>query len=196
LVDYTSQDDEKLIALVAEAHSGALAELYDRYGRLVFSIAVHITGERSVAEEIALDVFTRLWQKADTYRPELGRPRPWLTSIARHEAIDTLRRRGRRPEGQSDSWDMVPEGQQQSVDQGEDNPERLAELALRRERIQKAMAQLPAEQQQVVELAYFGGYSQRQIADTLQQPVGTVKTRIRLAMEKLRRLLDSLEGGE
>jgi RNA polymerase sigma-70 factor, ECF subfamily len=192
-VDYPAQDDTTLLRLIAQGQADALSQLYDRYGRLVFSVALYIVHNRQTAEEVTLDVFTRVWQKAGTYRPEQARVRTWLATIARHQAIDALRRQATRPEGQAVSWETATGHNPSITHQPTSDPAELAALSLQRQRIRAAVAQLPAEQRQALELAYFMGHTQGQIAAVLNIPLGTVKTRIRLAMQKLRRLLESEE---
>ena len=184
-MDYSSLTDETLFLLIARAKPDALDELYNRYNRLVFGLALNLVGDRATAEEITLDVFTRVWKRAETYRPHRAKVSTWLISITRHHSIDVLRRRGVRPEQHSVSWN---ETSSNIVHDGH-NPEQATELAMRRERILAAVARLPAEQKQVLNLAYFAGYTHSQIAEALDQPLGTVKTRIRLAMQKLRQML-------
>jgi RNA polymerase sigma-70 factor (ECF subfamily) len=178
--NFTRYDDERLIRLITEAQEDALAQLYDRYNRLVFSLAFAIVNDRATAEEITLDVFMRVWQKAGTYRADQAKVSTWLTHITRHHAIDVLRRRAVRSDQYAVQWEEIiyAEFPQQ-------NPQESAELSLRRERIHAALAQLPPDQKQAILLAYFGGLTQSQIAETLKQPLGTIKTRIRLAMQKL-----------
>ena len=177
--------DEVLLQRIAEAQVEALSALYDRYARLVYSLALHMTGDAGAAEEITQDVFVQVWQKSDSYRPELGRVTTWLTSIARHRAIDQLRRQQVRPEG---SWvgldDLNPD---QNVDSLAVEPEVL--LRALRGRVRRALNDLPAEQQAALVLAFFQGMTQREIADALGEPLGTVKTRIRSGMQKLRQVL-------
>lgn len=184
-MDYSTLNDEALIRLVARAHEGALSELYDRYSRLIFSLALNLVGDRATAEEVTLDVFTRVWERAETYRSEQAKVSTWLSSIARYRCIDVLRRRGSRPEQRSVGWAELSPGAMPSVE----GPEGATELALQQERVRAALASLPQEQREPLALAYFQGYTHRQIAETLGQPLGTVKTRIRLAMQKLRDLL-------
>lgn len=185
--DLSKLDDERLIGLIAQAQEPALAQLYERYNRLVFSLALAIVNDRATAEEITLDVFMRVWQKASTYRADQARVRTWLTHIARHHAIDILRRQAARPDRSAIPWEDTAPGAQSSRDDTQES----AEQSLERERVQAALAQLPADQRQALMLAYFGGHSQQQIADALRQPLGTIKTRIRLAMQKLRTYLAS-----
>jgi RNA polymerase sigma-70 factor, ECF subfamily len=127
-------------------------------------------------------VFVHVWQRAKTYRPERAKVSTWLVAIARNQAIDVLRWQKSRPEIQGLDEDIT-------VPQNENDPQEQAELSLQRERIRKALAQLPENQRQALALAYFQDYSHVQIAEALKQPLGTVKTRIRAAMQKLRQML-------
>jgi RNA polymerase sigma-70 factor (ECF subfamily) len=187
-VDYPTLDDQALIRLIQGGREEALSELYDRYNRLVFSLALNVVRDSGTAEEIVLDVFTRIWEKANTYRADRAKVGTWLTSITRYRAIDVLRRQGARPEQHSTPWDDLP----LSAHPRTDGPERAAEFALRRDQVRGAIIQLPDEQREVLALAYYGGYTQREIADATGQPLGTVKTRVRLAMQKLRDALQDL----
>jgi RNA polymerase sigma-70 factor (ECF subfamily) len=182
----TKVDDIYLIRLIVQAQSEALNELYDRYNRLVFSVACAIVGDKNLAEEITLDVFVQVWKHAGTYQPERAKVSTWLIAIARHHAIDILRWQKSRPETDTLNWDGI------SLQDGPaaHNVEENVELSAQREQIREALGQLPDEQREVLVLAYFRGYTQAQISEALQQPLGTVKTRIRLAMQKLRKLLD------
>jgi RNA polymerase sigma-70 factor (ECF subfamily) len=178
-------DDASLIAQIARAQMDAFGELYDRYNRLVFSVAYAILGDRGIAEEVTLDVFVRVWQRAGTYQPERGKVSTWLVAIARHQAIDILRWKKSQVQVKDPDWELLL--QQDGF--ASRAPEEQAELVQQRERIREALLQLPAEQRQALALAYFRGFSQSQIAEALQEPLGTVKTRIRLGMQKLRTLL-------
>jgi RNA polymerase sigma-70 factor, ECF subfamily len=184
-MNYETLDDESLLRFISRSYPEALAELYDRYGRLVFSIAFNLIGNRQTAEEVTLDVFTRVWQKAHLYRAEHASVRVWLTSIARYRAIDLLRRESVRPEQHSVYWADL----NHKPVSPHNNPETDAHLTWQKERVRAAVAALPEEQQQALGLAYFGGYSHSEIAKRLDLPLGTVKTRIRLALKKLRRKL-------
>lgn len=185
-MDYATLKDEVLIQLVARKNAAALSELYDRYSRLVFGHALQSVGDRETAEEITVDVFMRVWENAASYQADRSKFTTWLMSITRHRAIDILRRRSSRPEQDSVSWadvsaDIVPNVT--------DTPEEVTVQLIRRERVRTAIAQLPDEQAAALALAYFRGYTHREIADVLDAPLGTVKSRIRLAMQKLRRIL-------
>jgi RNA polymerase sigma-70 factor, ECF subfamily len=184
-MDYRPLDDTTLMRLIARADPDALSELYDRYSRLVFSLALHTVGDPGGAEEITLDVFSRVWASARTYQPEQARVSTWLTSIARHRAIDELRRRGVRPDRQALDWSELAPADEPAVE----GPEPAAELSMQRQRVHAAIAQLPPEQRQVLAMAFLQGYTHPEIAATLGQPLGTVKTRIRAALHKLRDLL-------
>lgn len=178
-------DDVTLVNLIADAHADAIQELYDRYNRLVFSVALAVLGDRAVAEEATLDVFVRVWQRAKTYRPDRAKVNTWLVAITRHHAIDILRWQNSRPDVKSLSLNDVPLSNGPAVP----DTEARVEISLQRARIRSAVAQLPAEQRQALVLAYFKGYTHQQIAEVLKQPLGTIKTRIRLAMQKLRETL-------
>jgi len=184
-VDYQKLDDEALLRLVALAQERALGALYDRYARLVYSMALNATGDAGLAEEVTQDVFLRVWNKAETYQAGQGKVVTWLSSIARYRAIDLLRRRSIRPEGNLAPW--REEAGQVQPDPVEVEVE--VEMAQRRYRVRWAMAQLPPEQRLALAYAFFHGYSHSEIAERLREPLGTVKTRIRLAMQKLRQLL-------
>jgi RNA polymerase sigma-70 factor (ECF subfamily) len=188
--EYALYGDEALIRLIAQSQQQALAQLYDRYNRLIFSLALAIVNDRETAEEITLDVFMRVWQKAGTYRAEQAKVSTWLTHIARHHAIDVLRRRAARLDQSALHWEDAIS----NIESSHPDPQESVELSLRRERIHAALAQLPAEQKQALFLAYFGGYTQSQIAELLAQPLGTIKTRLRLAMQKLRASLSEEQG--
>ena len=184
-MDYSKLEDGVLIRLIAAGNEDSLSELYDRYNRLIFSLALNIVGDRPTAEEITLDVFTRVWEKAELYRPERAKVSTWMTRITRNRSIDVLRRRGSRPERHSVDWFQLSS----SMIPTEDNLEETADISLLRERVRSAVSQLPEEQREALQLAYFKGFTHRQIAEMLDQPLGTVKTRIRLAMIKLRKIL-------
>jgi RNA polymerase sigma-70 factor (ECF subfamily) len=178
-------DDPALINLIIEKDEASLGELYDRYHRLVYSIALNVVGRSEDAEEITLDIFARVWEKADTYRAEKAKVSTWLTRMARNRSIDVLRREEIRPMKHSLSWaEVSPEPAADS-----DRPESVAHLAMRKERVREAIAALPDSQKEVLALAYFKGYSHSEIASELNLPLGTAKARIRSGMQKLRALL-------
>jgi RNA polymerase sigma-70 factor (ECF subfamily) len=178
-------EDSTLIDLISQKNESALGELYDRYHRLVYSIALNVVGQPEDAEEITLDVFTRVWERSHTYRSERAKVTTWLARMTRNRAIDVLRREGVRPMKYSVSWAQVsPEPA--AID---DKPEAAAQLAMQKDRVRQAIATLPDAQKEVLALAYFKGYSHSEIARELGIPLGTAKARIRSAMMKLRSLL-------
>ncbi|HET7088555.1 MAG TPA: sigma-70 family RNA polymerase sigma factor [Anaerolineae bacterium] len=189
-MEYAQLDDAMLVTLVARRDEAALAALYDRYSRLVYSVAMRIVGQRQLAEDITLDSFQRVWQAAGTFRRERGRFVTWLISVTRHRAIDELRRLGVRPEGASVELN-------QGIDTGssrEDSVEDVVWLAYKREAVRRALAGLPQPQREALELAYFCGLTQQEIAERLTTPLGTVKTRMRMGMQKLRRALEEADA--
>ena len=179
-VDYTKLDDSALVVLVARRDEAALGALYDRYNRLVYSLALRVVGERTLAEEIVMDAFVSVWRAADSFIEERGRFVAWLTSVARHRAIDELRRLNVRPEGSSVELDEAIKTS------GPDPLEDVVDVRQRREVVRGVLAQLPDAQREALELAYFGGLTQQEIAEKTNTPLGTVKTRMRLGMLKMR----------
>jgi RNA polymerase sigma-70 factor (ECF subfamily) len=190
-MDYTRFNDETLLLLIAGSQESALDELYDRYSRLVYSVALNTLSDSGRAEEVTQDVFERVWEKARTYSAEQGKVVTWLTSIARHRSIDLYRQFRSHHEEMQITWQEfemsdLPDGQ---------NVEWEVDLTQRQQRIRWAVAQLPTEQKQAVGMAFFQGLSHPEIADALGEPLGTVKTRIRLGMQKLRALLQDDQVG-
>jgi RNA polymerase sigma-70 factor (ECF subfamily) len=178
-------DDASLIQQLVGKNSGALAVLYDRYGRLVYSLVYRVVNDPSTAEEVTQDVFLQLWHKAWMYRPEQGKLVSWLTRIARNKAIDVFRHNKGQPETLGNAWD---DGESDEHTNGlivED----VIEIHIQSARIKKAISTLPADQRYCLSLAFFGGLSHQEIAEQIGEPLGTIKTRIRLAMIKLRVIL-------
>lgn len=178
--------DTALIEKMQAGDESALRTLYERYSRLVFSLVFHICGDRAIAEEITLDVFTQVWQKADSYQPERAQFSTWLTAIARYRAIDHLRRQNARPQEHAAPFEEIRFLDGSSAPASQRRAETAAASHLRRERVRAALSELPPEQQQVLALAYFQGFTHQEMADLLDLPLGTVKTRLRLALKKLR----------
>jgi RNA polymerase sigma-70 factor, ECF subfamily len=183
--DYSELDDGDLMRRVARRQGDALAELYDRYHRLVFDVAYHIVSDLALAEEVTQEAFFRAWTHATEYDPALAQVNTWLVSIARHRAIDVVRRRRVRPEHHGVSWGALHAEDEPRVE----GAEQSAEAHFAQSHVREALASLPAEQRVVLALAYFQGMTQQEIAAVLDEPLGTVKTRIRLGMRKLRRML-------
>lgn len=178
-------EDTELIALIAQQNEAALDALYDRYHRLVFSVALAIVHRREEAEEITLDIFTTVWRKAGTYRSDKAKVSTWLTRMTRNRAIDILRREEIRPLKHSVEWASRPA----LMAYASETTEEAAALKFERQRIREAMILLSENQREVLALAYFGGYSHTEIARVLDLPLGTVKGRIRSAMQRLRACL-------
>lgn len=170
----------------------AFEALYDRYGTLVYSMALRVVGDAQLAEDIAQEVFLRVWRRPDHYLPQRGRFAAWLLSVARNAAVDQVRTRSRRRRHETASEE--PE-RELPADEGQD-PALMAQLADERQKVRRALTSLPLEQRRVIEMAYYGGYTQQEIAAMLSQPLGTVKTRIRLGMQKLRATLAPEVGGK
>lgn len=166
---------------IGQANADALSELYDRYARLVYSLAFKAIGNQQLAEEVVQEVFLQVWKNAGSYRAERAKVTTWLASITRYRSIDTWRRRNSRPESNLQVWSDHIEST------GRTDLEHKVEQRLWVERIRVALDDLPKEQRRVLALSYFRGYTHREIAEATGIPLGTVKTRIRLAMQKLRR---------
>jgi RNA polymerase sigma-70 factor (ECF subfamily) len=186
VVEYPELEDRQLIERTSMGDKEALEELYSRYSTSVFSLARYMLRQEALAEEATQDIFLNIWLKAGSYRTDRGEPRAWIMSVAHHKVIDLIRAR-RRAITMTDpkdyeTLDLLPSGQVPTDEEAERN--------LERERIRRALQVLPEAQQQVIILAYFEGYSQSEIAERLNQPLGTVKTRVRLAMQKLRAELE------
>jgi RNA polymerase sigma-70 factor (ECF subfamily) len=183
---YSGLDDEALMQRLVYRDLLAFRALYDRYGNLVYSAALRVVRDAQIAEDMVQEIFLRIWRKPESYEAQRGRFVTWLTSVTRNRAVDEIRSRGRRFRYETAS----PEEQEREVPAPETNdPALTAELADQRRLIIAALKQIPEEQRQIIELAYFGGLTQQEIAQRLSQPLGTVKTRIRLGMQKLRAAL-------
>ncbi len=191
-LDYSKLRDESLLYMICRRHEAALKELYDRYNGLVFSIALEIVGDRHIADDVLQDVFATVWQKADSYRVSRGDVKVWLASLARHRAIDVKRRQNHDPEGRSVDLSAVDF----SLIADSPDPEDEVDIVLQGQRLRHALNALPPEQRQALQLAYFGGLTTKQIAERLGEPQGTIKTRIRLALLKLRRELEQASAKE
>lgn len=183
---YANLDDEELMQRLFYKDLAAFRTLYDRYANLVYSTSLRVLRDSHMAEDMVQEVFLRIWRRPDSYLPQKGRFATWLTSVTRNRAVDAIRSRNRRYRYETSS----PEEQEIDVpDAAGEDPALTAELADQRRLVLAAMKDLPQEQRQVIELAYFGGLTQQEIADLTGQPLGTVKTRIRLGMQKLRAAL-------
>ena len=176
-------EDADLVAAIARGEVDALERLYDRYGALVFSVSVRVLHDHHLAEDVVQEVFHRLWRQPTSFDSGRGRFISWMMSVTRNRALDELRRRNRR--FRSEERDEDSDREFVSVDRFDD-PEVGAVLGEMRTAVRAALARLPAAQREVIELAYFGGLTQQEIAERTGDPLGTVKTRIRIGMRRLR----------
>lgn len=174
-------DDEELVQGVARRETQAFTRLYDRHADLIYSVALRVLADPLLAQDMTQEVFLRLWRAPSAYDPSRGRFVSWLVSVARNRAVDEVRLRGRRRlrEAGENSGDDPP-------DQHAEDPQRAVQVDADRMAVRRALALLPDEQRVPIEMAYFGGLTQQEIAAQLNQPLGTIKTRMRLAMKKLR----------
>jgi RNA polymerase sigma-70 factor, ECF subfamily len=168
--------DAAAVERVADGDAEALRDLYERYGRIVYGLTYRVTRDAQLAEEATQDTFVTLWKRAKTYDPQRAKVTTWLFVIARNRAIELVRARTRVPEPQDS---VEPAGE-------ESDPADLLQIADDAERIALAIAELPESQLEAIRLAYFDGLSHSEIAERLNQPLGTVKSRIRLGLERLR----------
>lgn len=176
---------------IAAGDSTALAALYDETNGWVYGLAMRILSDHQVAEEVTLDVFVQVWQRAGSYLPERGHPGTWLMAIARNRALDRRRARRSRERGEELAA-SAPGGCAECADPAPAPYE--ARVSSEREScVRRAIAELPEAQRTAIELAYFPGLSHAEIAERLGEPLGTIKTRIRLALRKLKDKLQSLE---
>ena len=173
--------DEAIVALVARADQSALSELYDRFGRVAYGVAVRILRDEKLAEDAVQEGFLAAWRNADRFMPERAKASTWLLTLVHRRAVDLVRREERR---RAEPLDDAPE-----VDVAPGTDEE-AWLRLRRERVQSALSKLPDQQREALELAYFGGFTQSELAERLGQPIGTIKSRM---FSGLREILDETE---
>jgi RNA polymerase sigma-70 factor (ECF subfamily) len=190
-VDYTDCPDEELVAQLSHQDMEAFEALYDRYGNIVYSVSLRILGDVHAAEDVVQEVFLRVWRKPDHYDTARGRFLTWLLSVARNRAIDEQRSRGRRQRFEVGSAPLDGEGPQGDE---ADDPALAALVSDERSAVRRALVGLPPEQRSAIELAYYGGFTQQEIARALGEPLGTVKTRIRLGMQKMRAALADLRS--
>lgn len=186
--------DRALLARIARQDADALAAFYDRWSPTVRGLVARIVGEPSDTDEVVEEVFWQVWQQADRFDAERGRVAVWLLTIARSRALDRVRARKRRRDDVADTRDDGSSRLDQiATDEATLDP---GEFADQRTRVAAALSVLPNEQRDVVMLAYFSGLSQAEIAEQLEMPLGTVKTRTRLAFNKLRDSLANLWDDE
>jgi RNA polymerase sigma factor (sigma-70 family) len=182
VVSAADDADRRILAELGEGRLEALETLYDRYRAMSFAIALRITADPTLAEDVVQDAFLGVWRHADRYVEGRGSVKTWLLSIVHHRAIDTVRRR--RPSVELPDPDLPPPPQLVAVDVWPEVAGRLAAVE-----VQTALATLSDVQREAIELAYFSGLSQTEIAERTSTPLGTVKSRMRLGLGALRRAL-------
>ncbi len=179
--------DEALLERIARGEQGAIGELYDRYQGLIYGMATRITGDRTLAQDVVQDTFLGIWRNAPSYASERASGRTWILSVAHHRAVDVVRRR--RPHSQLPDPELPPPAALVSPDVWPEVARNLDAKVVRR-----ALSKLPDAQREAVELAYFGGLTQHEIARRTDAPLGTVKSRVRLGLGALRRTLQGRTG--
>ena len=178
--DLAHLSDEALVALVARGEEAALAELYDRMGRVALGLALRIVRDQALAEDAVQEAFLAIWRSAPRFVPERSKASTWILTLVHRRAVDVVRREERR---RSEPLEEAPEtaGGETAAD--------AAWLRLERERVQEALRALPDPQREAIELAYYGGFTQSELAERLGQPVGTIKSRMFNGLARLRELL-------
>ncbi len=186
---FDPSDELMLVERLRARDQGALDTLYERYSSVVHAVALRIIGQPADAEDVVVDSFWQVWQQAESYDASRGQLRTWIVTIARSRALDRLRVLRRSPLAAAEEVNVA--GREVAA---EDNPEQAAWMSQKSAIVRAAMASLPQVQRQALELAYYLGLSQSEVAERLGEPLGTIKTRIRLGMTKLREQLQSLQG--
>ena len=171
--------DEALVALAARSEQSALAELYDRYGRTAYGLALRVLRDQALAEDAVQEAFLTIWRTASRFMPERGKASTWILTLVHRRAVDAVRREQRR------RADTLEEAAEPAVGGAEED----AFLHLQRERVQSALRRLPDAQREALELAYYGGFSQSELAERLGQPLGTIKSRMFGGLSRMRELL-------
>jgi RNA polymerase sigma-70 factor (ECF subfamily) len=180
--------DGELVARAAGGDERAIGQLYDRYGAVLYAVAYRIVGQRADAEEVVLDAFAQAWREAPRFEAGRGSVAGWLTMIARSRALDLVRARTRRDRMTASAAAERP-NTSPAMSEFRPDPAKALDHDERRRQVTQALQTLSPPQRQAIELAYFEGLSQSEIAERLQEPLGTVKTRVRLGMQKLRECL-------
>ena len=175
--------DEALVALVARDDEDALAELYDRVGRIAYGLALRILRDERHAEDAVQEAFLQVWRSAATFRPERAKASTWVLTLVHRRAVDLVRREERR------QTDPLADDAGAALEAAEQTDE-AAWLRFERERVQTALKQLPDLQREALELSYYGGFSQSELAERLGVPLGTIKSRMFAGLARLRELLD------
>ena len=186
-MNYEELEDGQLLEFIADKDRAALEALYTRYSGPVYSLAMHLLRDPGASEEVTQDTFFNVWRRGSSYKSDRGSVTAWLFSIAHHRTIDELRKRRRDQTRIQHGVDMS----QRPTEARSDNPSECATAQYEASRLKEALTILRPEQREVVVLAYFGGFTHSEIARKLDQPLGTVKTRMRLAIKKLRGVIGS-----
>lgn len=179
----TPEEERKLLSRVASGDVGAFSELYERYHSILYRIVYSIVKQKNEAEDLLQEIFNQIWQKASSFESARGSAYTWLSTISRNKALDFLRSRSHKRQLATDydpDFSLIDR-----IDSGAPTPHEQAELSERARHVQEALSEIPPEQQEVIRIAYFEGYSQSEIAERLGLPLGTVKTRARQALIKL-----------
>ncbi len=176
--------DDRMLDLLAKGEPEGVEMLYDRYSGLAYTLAFRVLNDAGAAEDVVQEAFLSIWRRASTYRSDRGSLRTWVCSIVHHRALDWLRGRAGRAR-----QDVALEHAPVAVTSVSDTWDRVA-TDLERDEVGRALTELSVEQRETIELAYFGGYSQAEISELMNVPLGTVKGRTRLALRKLRGVLD------
>jgi RNA polymerase sigma factor (sigma-70 family) len=177
--DLAHLSDEALVALVARGHDAALAELYDRFGRIAYGLALKVVRDRSLAEDAVQDAFLAIWRSAGRFVAERAKASTWILTLVHRRAVDLVRREQLR---RTEPLEAAPQPSPEST-------EEQAWLRLQRARVSEALRKLPDQQREALELAYFGGFTQSELADRLGEPLGTIKSRMFTGLARLRELL-------
>ena len=181
---HTHLSDEALVALVARGDEDALAELYDRVGRTAFGLAHRVLRDERHAEDAVQEAFLAVWRTAASFRAERAKASTWILTLVHRRAVDLVRREERRrTEPLGDAHELALAGESEAT-------EEAAWIRFERERVQSALKQLPDVQREAIELAYYGGFSQSELAERLGVPLGTIKSRMFSGLARLRELLD------
>jgi RNA polymerase sigma factor (sigma-70 family) len=183
--DLVHLSDEALVALVARGEEDALAALYDRFGRTAYGLALRVVRDPALAEDVVQEAFLSLWRTAGRFVPERSRAGTWLLTLVHRRAVDLVRREERR---RVEPLELAPEAADATAQEA-------PWLRLERERVQAALARLPDAQREAIELAYYGGFTQAELADRLGQPLGTIKSRMFAGLARLGELLRDTETG-
>ena len=177
--DLAHLSDEALVALVVRGEETALAELYDRFGRIAYGLALRVVRDRNLAEDAVQEAFLALWRTAARFIPERAKASTWILTIVHRRAIDVVRREQRRRTEQAE----------EAVEAQDEAASDVVWLRMERERVQAALRALPDQQREALELAYYGGFTQSELAERLGEPLGTIKSRMFTGLNRLRELL-------